>query len=461
MERVTDWDSLSNELEGEVGLPGAPAYEGSPRPFNARYRDVLPEAIVSCATPQDVAATVGFARRHGVDLVARNGGHSFAGQSTGRGIVVDVSPMRSVAVSDGVATVGAGARLGEVYAALQEHDLAIPAGTCPAVGVAGLTLGGGLGILGRRYGVTSDRLVGAELVLADGRILACDEHHDADLFWALRGAGTAFGIVTSLIFRPVPAPEATTNAHLEWPVSRAADVIAAWQMWAPDAPDELAASLKVTAGGGEASAVDIYAAYTGDESAVEPLLTDLVGRVGLDPIASSREVLSFPETRRFWANLGQAERGAPDDPIVEPVCLFAKSEFFRRPLPVEAVGSLLEAFESESASGLARELDFMPWGGEYNRVPPEATAFVHREERFQLKHAVVLDPDASPGAQEAASRQVARSWASVHRWGSGRVFQNFADPDLDPWSPAYHGSNLDRLLELKARYDPENVLRGP
>jgi FAD/FMN-containing dehydrogenase len=461
MERVTDWDSLANELEGEVGLPGAPAYEGSPRPFNARYRDVLPEAIVSCATPQDVAATVGLARRHGVDLVARNGGHSFAGRSTGRGIVVDVSPMRFVAVSDGVATVGAGARLGEVYPALQEHGLAIPAGTCPAVGVAGLTLGGGLGILGRRYGVTSDRLIGAELVLADGRILACDEHHDADLFWALRGAGTAFGIVTSLIFRPVPAPEATTNAHLEWPVSRAADVIAAWQMWAPDAPDELAASLKVTAGGGEASAVDIYAAYTGDESAVEPLLTDLVGRVGLDPIASSREVLSFPETRRFWANLGQAERGAPDDPIVEPVCLFAKSEFFRRPLPVEAVGSLLEAFESESASGLARELDFMPWGGEYNRVPPEATAFVHREERFQLKHAVVLDPDASPGAQEAASRQVARSWASVHRWGSGRVFQNFADPDLDPWSPAYHGSNLDRLLELKARYDPENVLRGP
>ena len=93
----------------------------------------------------------------------------------------------------------------------------------------------------------------------------------------------------------------------------------------------------------------------------------------------------------------------------------------------------------------------------FRSVPPDATAFVHREERFQLKHAIVLEPDASPGAQEAASRQVARSWASVHRWGSGRVFQNFADPELDQWSPAYHGPNLDRLLEVKARYDPENV----
>jgi hypothetical protein len=227
-------------------------------------------------------------------------------------------------------------------------------------------------------------------------------------------------------------------------------------MCAPDAPDEMAASLKVTAGEGEGSSVDIYAAHTGDEFAAEPLLTDLVERVGVDPIASSREVLSFPETRRYWANLGQGERAALDDPITEPVCLFAKSEFFRQPLPAEAIRGLLKTFESESASGLTRELDFMPWGGAYNRVPPGATAFVHREERFQLKHAVVLEADASPGAQEA-SRQVARSWASVHPWGSGRVFQNFADPDLGPWSPAYHGSNLDRSLAVKARYDPENV----
>jgi FAD/FMN-containing dehydrogenase len=140
------------------------------------FWELRPSVIVSCASPEDVREAGGFARRHGLELVTRAGGHSFAGHSSTRGVLVDVTPMRSVTVAGGVATVGAGARLGEVYAALQAHDLTIPGGTCPAVGVAGLTLGGGLGILGRRYGVTSDHLIGAEVVLADGRILRCDDH---------------------------------------------------------------------------------------------------------------------------------------------------------------------------------------------------------------------------------------------------------------------------------------------
>jgi FAD/FMN-containing dehydrogenase len=224
---MPDWEPLESAMEGDVALLGTPAYEASRRPFNALFHDVWPMAIVACATPQDVSEVISFARRHGLDVAMRSGGHSFAGHSTTRGIVLDVTPLRSVSVSGGVATVGAGTRLGEVYEALQEHGLAIPAGTCPDVGVAGLTLGGGLGILGRKYGATCDSLVGAEIVLADGRILTCDEHHETDLFWALRGAGAGnFGVVTSLAFRTVPAPEAT-NVHLAWPFSRAADVIAA------------------------------------------------------------------------------------------------------------------------------------------------------------------------------------------------------------------------------------------
>jgi len=125
-----------------------------------------------------------------------------------------------------------------------------------------------------------------------------------------------------------------------------------------------------------------------------------------------------------------------------------------RPLPSEAVAALVENFLQGRASGESRELDFMPWGGAYNRVPPDATAFVHRDEVFQLKHAVVVDPEASTGEQEAAHRWVARSWASVHPWGSGRVFQNFADPDLEDWADAYYGPNYQRLVRVKARYDP-------
>jgi Berberine and berberine like len=123
------------------------------------------------------------------------------------------------------------------------------------------------------------------------------------------------------------------------------------------------------------------------------------------------------------------------------------------------VAALVEHFVQDRPAGQFRELDFMPWGGAYNRVPPAATAFVHRDALFQLKHAAVVDPQASRDAKRGAHRWVTRSWALVHRWGSGRVFQNFADPDLEDWAGAYYGSNYDRLVRVKARYDPAGFFR--
>jgi FAD/FMN-containing dehydrogenase len=332
------------------------------------------------------------------------------------------------------------------------------------VGIAGLALGGGLGILGRTYGVTSDHLAGAQIVLADGRILECDEHHHDDLFWALRGAGAGnFGVVTSFEFRTVPAPEAT-NVHLSWPFSLAVPVIDAWQEWAPRGPDELAASLKVTTTGDveQAPSVDVYAAVLGSDADATALAADFVARVGSDPARASHRHMSFPETRRFWAQLGAIEdlvAEIPEPAVTEPRQVFAKSEFFRRPLPTDAIAALVETFSRGRVAGESRELDFMPWGGAYNRVRPDATAFVHREELFQLKHAAVVDPPAPMPEVAAAPRWVSRSWTSVHRWGSGRVFQNFADRDLDNWAHAYYGTNYDRLVRVKARYDPANVFR--
>jgi FAD/FMN-containing dehydrogenase len=372
--------------------------------------------------------------------------------------------MDSASVSGGVATVGAGARLGDVYEALQEHAVTIPAGTCPAVGVAGLALGGGLGILGRKYGVTSDRLIAAQIVLADGRILDCDERQAEDLFWALRGAGGGnFGVVTALVFRTVPVP-GVTNFHLAWPYHRAAGVIEAWQRWAPNGPDELAASLKVTATGDaeRPPSVDVYGALIGTGSDATDLLDELVVRSGSDPASASSERMTFTQTRRFWAELGAAEamagEGAQPHAEQQPY-LFAKSEFFGRPLPREAILALVENFSLRRGSGESRELDFMPWGGAYNRVKPDATAFVHRDELFQIKHAAVVDPEGPPGEKADARRWVARSWAAVHPWGSGRVFQNFIDPDLEGWADAYYGTNYERLVRVKARYDPTGFFR--
>jgi FAD/FMN-containing dehydrogenase len=453
---MPDWEALERSIQGGVALPGSPAYRAAPRPFNARFGGIRPSAIVSCVSPQDVSEAIGFARRHGLELAVRSGGHSFAGHSATRGMLVDVAPMRSVSVAGDVATVGAGARLGQVYESLQGHGLTIPGGTCPSVGVAGLTLGGGLGILGRKYGVTSDRLLGAEIALAEGRILRCDEHHHEDLFWALRGAGAGnFGVVTTLVFRAVPAPDAT-NFHLAWPFSRAGAVVEAWQRWAPTGPDELAASLKITAGGDldRPPAVDVYGAVLGARADASELVEELVGRVGSDATSAALTPMTYPQTRKFWAELGDAEPA-------EELWLAAKSEFFGRPLPGEAVAALLAAFVEGRTAGESRELDFMPWGGAYNRRRPSDTAFVHRDALFQLKQAVALDPDPSSEAQATAHRAVTRSWASVHPWGSGRVFQNFADPDLEDWAAAYYGPNAPRLAWIKARYDPANLFRFP
>jgi FAD/FMN-containing dehydrogenase len=242
-----DRGPLGRAIAGEVAVPGSPAFDRLPRPFNARYHDPLPRAVVLCAAPADVVETLAFLAAHGLEPAIRSGGHCLAGHSSTGGVVVDVSAMRAVSIDGALATVGAGARLGAVYDTLAADGRTIPGGSCPPVGIAGLTLGGGLGILGRSYGVTSDRLVAAEVVLADGRVVVCDEDRDSDLFWALRGAGAGnFGVVTSLVFRTVPAPD-VTNVHLSWPFSDVAAVIGGWQAWAPFGPDEVAASLKVTA----------------------------------------------------------------------------------------------------------------------------------------------------------------------------------------------------------------------
>jgi FAD/FMN-containing dehydrogenase len=444
-----DWAALRHAIAGTVVLPDSPDYDSVRKPPIARFHDIRPQAVVLCATPADVAETISLAHRTGLRTAVRSGGHCFAGRSSTRGIVIDLTPMRSLSVSDGVATVGAGARLGEVYDALDQHGLTIAGGCGPSVGIAGLTLGGGLGILGRRHGLTCDRLLAAQVVLADGRVVDCDDHHDAELFWGLRGAGGGnFGVVTALVFATL-APPAATSFHLVWAHEDAAAVIRAWQAWAPAGPDELAASLLLTASGdvSQPPAVNVFGAMLGTETDAAELLDGLVAQVGADPSAATRRHMPYRETKRYLAEHGPGE----ERPLGHS---FSKSGFFRRLLPTDAIAALVDHFSNERVAGQSRELDFTPWGGAYNRVRADATAFVHRNERFLLKHAVVVDHDASTPARKAARRWLSESWALPRPWGSGGVYPNFPDPDLEDWSYAYYGTNLDRLLRVKARYDP-------
>lgn len=464
-----DWEWLGGAVGGGVVVDPAPAV------FNARFHGVRARAVVRCRTPGDVAEVLSFVGRHGLPFAVRSGGHCFAGHSSTEGVVVDVGDMDHVRVDGDRVAVGAGARLGAVYDGLQRHGRAIAAGTCPTVGIAGLALGGGLGVLGRRYGLTADLMVSAEVVLADGRVVVCDEAEEPDLFWALRGAGAGnLGVVTSFVFRTVPAPR-VVNFHLTWAYDAAAPAIEAWQGWAPFAPDELAASLKLVAGGdpGEPPTVNLYGALQVDEADDvdrSSVVDELVDRIGAEPEWRWVEELDFAETRGLWAQLPPAGTTFRDlDPPADGVphtWLVAASEFFRRPLPGDAVAGLLASFTDGRLAGEERELDFMPWGGAYNRVAADATAFAHRRELFQIKHSATVAPEA-PGASGASAAQgsaqafVRRSWAAVHRWGSGGVFPAFPDPDLPDAAEAYYGTNLPRLRRIKFHYDPSGLFRLP
>ena len=451
------WGALRDSICRRVVLPGSSTYQTVRKSAIANFHGSNPQAVVRCETPEDVSETISFARRHGLARRPRSGGHCFAGRSSTEGIVIDVSPMDSVAVSGGVARVGAGARLGEVYDTLDEHGLTIPAGCGPTVGISGLTLGGGLGILGRKHGLTSDSLLAAQVVLADGGIVECDEHHEPDLFWALRGAGGGnFGVVTSLAFRTVPAPAATAF-HLTWPHAHAAEVTDAWQNWSPAAPDELAASLLLIAPSDpdRPPVVNVFGAMVGTESDTEELLDELVARAGRRTRVGNLETCILPGDQALPRRARPGRRPAGRAP-------YSKSEFFRRPLPREAVEALVENFSEGRVAGESRELDFTPWGGAYNRVPAEATAFAHRDELFLLQHVAVVDPDAS-GRREGGRAALAGAVVGdlVRPWGSGGVYPNWPDPDLEDWTRAYHGGNLDRLMAIKEKVRSGRLLSLP
>ncbi|MEV4510946.1 FAD-binding oxidoreductase [Dactylosporangium sp. NPDC049525] len=436
-----DWAVLARSA-GEVVLPHSARYEALRRPVDPRFHHVRPLAVVRCASTAAVAETIAFVRRAGLPAVLRGGGHDFAGRSTTAGVVIDMTALSAVSVADGAARVGAGANLAQVYDALAGHGRTVPAGCGPSVGIAGLTLGGGLGVLGRLHGLTCDRLRAAEVVLADGRVVTCDERTHADLFWALRGGTGRFGAVTALTFATVPAP-AMVSFRLTWPHRCAVALVEAWQAWAPAAPDGLAASLHLTVPADPATppSASVVGTMVGPPSAAAAVLGDCIARVGAAPTSDERRAASHRETKRLLAGDGPDRAGA---------YTFRRSGFVAEPLPRAAIVALTRHLTARRRPGQARMLDLMPMGGAYNRVPAGATAFVHRAERFLLQHLTTADPRDSA----AARRWLHGSHRLAAGCRSGGVYQNFPDPDLPDGAQAYFGANLHRLRQVKSTYDP-------
>jgi FAD/FMN-containing dehydrogenase len=485
------WTALAEGLEGDLLRPDDGDYDVARKLFNPRFDGVRPAGIAYCASSRDVRECLAFAERHDVPVAVRSGGHSYGGWSTGKGLVVDVQRMDSVSASGSgtetetgsgsgsgsghTATVGAGAKLIDVYDALTEHGRTIPAGSCPTVGVSGLTLGGGMGVVSRAYGLTSDSLIGARVVTADGRIRDVDADRDADLFWALRGAGHGnFGVVTALRFRTHAAPDCVAF-FLDWPWSRAEEVLREWQRWAPTAPDEIWANLHLSApAGGKPGSVSVGGLSLGGKSDISNRLDRLADRIGAPASSVSIREHTFMEAMKVmggaseWTTAQAHQRG--DLPgrtaqgRVQRELYAARSDFYTRAIPAEGIRALLarvERFGSQLSGGGAGSIAFDAMGGAANRVRPEATAFVHRDALFCAQYIASWPKSASSATVEAHRSWLNGTHQAMRSWASGRAYQNYADPALRDWRTAYYGSNAARLRKVKSAYDPDRLFSYP
>jgi FAD/FMN-containing dehydrogenase len=435
--RLTEFGT---SLDGELFTSSSPGYDAIRRPANVAYGDVRPRLVVLCRSVSDVVDAVTYAAATGDRIAPRGGGHCFAGRSSTDGIVLDMSGLDGISVADGgVATIGAGACLGQVYAALHAYGRTLPAGCGPTVGITGLTLGGGIGLLGRKHGLTCDRLVGAQVVLADGSVVDCNHDHEPDLFWGLRGAGGGqFGVVTSLRFDTVPEPM-TTRIEAHWSDVALEPLVSAWQAWAPDAPDELIANLTLVSEPGAPVQATVFGASTLEEGSTRELLQELIDGAGAAPTIELRSGLPYHHLKSTFAD----PRDVPER------ALRIRSEFFSHSMAHGTLASLLTQLGDPGTVG-RREITFTAMGGAYNRVAEAATAFAHRSERFLLEHIA-----------EAADPWVDGSWATAHADGSGRVYPNFPDSALDDWAVAYHAGNYPRLRAVKNAYDPHRFFDFP
>src|SRR6476660_6974079 len=333
-------DELAARLDGRLIRPGTPGYPVARLGYDPRFDDVRPRAVVMATTSRDVARTILFARDHDLAFAARCGGHSYGGYSLSDGIVIDVSEMATVRTSAGTATIGAGARVIDVAAGVAATGAVIPVGTCATVGMSGLTLGGGQGVVGRRFGLTCDSLRAATVVLADGRIVTCDAANEPDLFWALRGAGGGnFGVVTSFTFSSHPLAGITAFS-LSWPWSDAEDVVGAWQRWGPGAPVALWSSCRVRWIPGTGSTVSVSGAWSGPASGLASHLDELAAASRHTP-SRSTVTMSPLDAARYFAGCSsysieecrlteQGGRLAREGSL-------AKSDFFDRPIGAAVV----------------------------------------------------------------------------------------------------------------------------
>lgn len=463
-----DWTALANSLQGTLVRPGGSQYQATYQLYNTRFDGIHPQAIAFCASPADVQLCLSFVRKFSLPFTTRGGGHSYAGYSTTTGFVIDVTRMNAIQVNAnaGNVTVGAGARLIDIYAAVAQQGMIIPAGSCPTVGIAGVTLGGGIGVLGRKFGLTCDNLLAAQVVVADDNVLSCDANTNPDLFWALRGGGGGnFGVVTSFTFQTHPVSTLSLFTY-DWPWSAAADMVNAWQNWAPQAPDELWSNCLLLGTDKNSQPIArVNGVYVGGTGPLNALLGQLTGSMSVAPSGTNVSASGVLETMLIEAGCygktvsechlpGQTPDGQESRDTYS-----AKSDFYTRAIPRQGIDNLVSAINQRQASstmsGGGILLDAA--GGAINRVAADATAFVHRDALFSAQYLAHWNASDPASIVTANYSWMADTWQAMRPYASGGAYQNYIDPNLADWQNAYYGANLPRLQRVKATYDPGNL----
>jgi FAD/FMN-containing dehydrogenase len=432
-------DELKASLRGSLLLRGNEGYEQARHIWNGVF-DRHPAAILRCANETDVRNAVQFASSHDLLVAVRGGGHSLPGHSVCEGgLMIDLAPMQAVSVDAKARTarVEPGVLLGTMDRAAQQHGLIVPAGTVSHTGVAGLTLGGGFGRLSRKLGLTIDSLVSASLVTADGKLLRVSAAENADLFWALRGGGGNFGVVTSFEFRLHPIAPELIGGDLVFPIAQAGSVLDAIADFSTRSSDELWLDPVLSCDARGNRELVVILCHSGDARAAERDLATLrkFGKPVRDTVGSRAFVTlqsehdgESPHGRGYYMSGGLVQSVAP-----------------------QLIAHAVECIQRPDAE--LGKISITQHGGQVARVSPTATAFANRT----ASHTVVLraawDDKADAVARTAWQKE---TWKGIAPFTQG-AYANLNFGDADPKVVGAYGPNLPRLVDIKTRFDPRNL----
>jgi FAD/FMN-containing dehydrogenase len=439
--RTIDVEDLRRSLQGELLVAGQEGYDSARRIWNGAFQK-KPALIARCSSPADVSHSVQFARANDLLVAVRGGGHSLSGQSLcDGGLMIDLSPMKGVGVNPVAKTarVEPGVLLGQFDRETESHGLATTAGTVSHTGVAGLTLGGGFGRIGRRFGLACDNLIAADIVTADGAFVRASETDNPDLLWGLRGGGGNFGVVTSFEYQLHSVTQTMIGGLLLFAFENGRDLLRGYADFIGGASDEMYSDAAIVpTPAGRVLALDVC--HSGTPWQAEKELGQLrkIGKPLQDGLAATTYVklqshldANYPHGRGYYIKSGFVRTLTPQ--IIDAIV----SHLDDGPMPTGVVNIVHQ-------------------GGAISRVQPEATAFWHRDANHSVMMIGFWD---DPSAAATSMQWVKTGWKRVEPLTNGFYVNEIAHDDPANHVLATYGKNYPRLVALKKRYDPDNLFR--